>query len=332
MRLVSSMSNSTTCWREFKTATVNSNRRAPNSKSAWRSAPLIETSPLGIVTADLEGRIKICNSAFEKLFQYARAEVAGVNLVALVTPEERSEESGEIVRRLQAGEAVQATTQRRRRDGTLVDVEMYSVPLHVNDKHAGFLILYQNITERKGAEQALRVAKVQAEEANQAKSEFLANMSHEFRTPMNGILGMTQLALETPLSDEQREYLGMVKSSADSLLTLLNDILDFSKIEAGKLDLDLSPFAPRESIGEALKALGNLARRKGLELAWHVDAGVPTWLVGDSGRLRQILVNLVMNAIKFTERGEVVVSVEVESETQEEDELHFSVRDPGFGI
>ncbi|MHB8526941.1 MAG: response regulator [Candidatus Acidiferrales bacterium] len=293
---------------------------------------LIETSPLGIVTADLEGRVKICNSAFEKLFQYARAEVAGVNLVALVTPVERNEESGEIVRRLAAGETVQATTQRRRSDGTLVDVEMYSVPLHVNGKHAGFLTLYQDITERKRAEQALREAKAQAEQANQAKSEFLANMSHEIRTPMNGILGMTQLALETPLSDEQREYLGMVKSSADSLLTLLNDILDFSKIEAGKLDLDLSPFALRESMGEALKALGHLAHRKGLELAWQVDAEAPEWLVGDCARLRQIVVNLVANAIKFTERGEVVVSVSAENRTPESLELRFSVRDTGIGI
>ena len=293
---------------------------------------LIETSPLGIVTADLEGQVKICNSAFERLFQCVRAEVTGANLAALVTPPERSEESAGIVRRLAAGEDVQVTTQRRRSDGTLVDVEMYGAPLHVNGEHVGSLILYQDITERERYEQALLVAKEQAEEANRAKSEFLANMSHEIRTPMNGILGMTQLTLETQLDSEQREYLGMVKSSADSLLTLLNDILDFSKIEAGKLDLDLSPFALRESIGEALKALGHLAHRKGLELAWHVDAGVPTWLMGDSGRLRQILVNLVMNAIKFTEHGEVVVSVKVESETQEEVELHFSVRDTGIGI
>src|SRR5579859_164363 len=293
---------------------------------------LIETSPLGIVTTDPQGLVRICNTAFERLFQCVRAEVTGANLAALVTPPERSEESAGIVRRLAAGEDVQVTTQRRRSDGTLVDVEMYGAPLHVNGEHVGFLILYQDITERERYEQALLVAKEQAEDANRAKSEFLANMSHEIRTPMNGILGMTQLALETKLNDEQREYLGMVKSSADSLLTLLNDILDFSKIEAGKLDLDLSPFALRESIGEALKALGHLAHRKGLELAWHVDAGVPTWLVGDSGRLRQILVNLVMNAIKFTEHGEVVVSVKVGSETQEEVQLHFSVRDTGIGI
>jgi len=293
---------------------------------------LIDASPLGIVAVDTEGRIKMCNSAFERLFQYVRADVIGVELNSLVTPRECSEESAEFARRRRIGETVQATTQRRRNDGTLLDVELYGVPMRVGGEEIGTLVIYHDISERKKADEALRNAKEQAEEANRAKSEFLANMSHEIRTPMNGILGMTQLALETKLNDEQREYLGMVKSSADSLLTLLNDILDFSKIEAGKLDLDLSPFALRESMGEALKALGHLAHRKGLELAWHVDAGVPTWLVGDSGRLRQVLVNLVMNAIKFTEHGEVVVSVKVESETQEEVELHFSVRDTGVGI
>ncbi|HLJ40271.1 MAG TPA: response regulator, partial [Candidatus Acidoferrales bacterium] len=310
-------------------------RKRAEEQLAERTAyldTLIETSPLGIVAVDTEGRIKMCNSAFERLFQYLRAEVTGVNLNSLVTPPEWREESAEFARRRQTGETVQATTQRRRSDGVLFDVELYAVPMRVAGEDVGTLIIYHDISERKKADEALRNAKEQAEEANRAKSEFLANMSHEIRTPMNGILGMTQLTLETELNDEQREYLGMVKSSADSLLTLLNDILDFSKIEAGKLDLDSSPFAPREGIGEALKALGHLAHRKGLELAWHVDAGVPTWLMGDSGRLRQILVNLVMNAIKFTERGEVVVSVKVESKTPQEVELHFSVRDTGIGI
>src|SRR5487761_273172 len=293
---------------------------------------LIETSPLGIVAVDTLGRINMCNSAFEKLFQYGRTEVAGVDLNSLVTPPERSEESAEFTRRREAGETVQATTQRRRRDGTLLDIEVYGVPMRVGGEDVGTLVIYHDISDRKKAEEALRKAKDLAEEANQAKSEFLANMSHEIRTPMNGILGMTQLALETPLSGEQREYLGMVKSSADSLLTLLNDILDFSKIEAGKLDLDLSPFALRESLGEALKALGHLAHRKGLELAWRVDADVPEWLVGDMARLRQIGVNLVANAIKFTERGEVVVSVSTKNRTPEGLGLHFSVRDTGIGI
>ncbi|HEV2314243.1 MAG TPA: PAS domain S-box protein [Candidatus Acidoferrales bacterium] len=310
-------------------------RKRAEEELAERTAylnTLIEASPLGIVAVDTEGRIKMCNSAFERLFQYVRAEVTGVNLNSLVTPRECREESAEFARRRQGGETVQATTQRRRNDGTLLDVELYGVPMRVGGEEVGTLVIYHDISERRKADEALRNAKERAEAANRAKSEFLANMSHEIRTPMNGILGMTQLTLETKLNDEQREYLGMVKSSADSLLMLLNDILDFSKIEAGKLDLDLSPFALRESLGEALKALGYLAHRKGLELAWHVDARVPTWLVGDSGRLRQILVNLVMNAIKFTERGEVVVSVKMESETPQEVELHFSVRDTGIGI
>ena len=239
-------------------------RKRAEAQLAERTAylnTLVETSPLGIITVDTEGRIKMCNSAFERLFRYVRAEVTGVNLDSLVTPPEWREESAEFARRRQTGETVQATTQRRRSDGVLFDVELYAVPMRVAGEDVGTLIIYHDISERKKADEALRNAKEQAEEANRAKSEFLANMSHEIRTPMNGIMGMTQLTLETKLNDEQREYLGMVKSSADSLLILLNDILDFSKIEAGKLDLDSSPFAPRESIGEALKALGHLAHR-----------------------------------------------------------------------
>ncbi|MHB8410756.1 MAG: response regulator [Candidatus Acidiferrales bacterium] len=293
---------------------------------------LVEGSPLAIVVTNQNGVIQSSNPAFTKIFGYSKAETKGAILDDLVAPGEFSAEAREITRGRIQGKSAHLVTRRGRKDGSLVDVELYGLPLRVNGENAGGYALYQDITERKWAEQALRVAKAQAEQANQAKSEFLANMSHEIRTPMNGILGMTQLALETPLSDEQREYLGMVKSSAGSLLTLLNDILDFSKIEAGKLDLDLSPFALRESMGEALKALGHLAHRKGLELAWQVEAEVPEWLFGDCARLRQIVVNLVANAIKFTERGEVVLAVKEEGRTPTEITLHFSVRDTGIGI
>jgi PAS domain S-box-containing protein len=294
---------------------------------------LIENTPIGIAAIDTDDKIKMCNPAFEALFRYRKQDIVGTRLDQLLATSDVEHELDSNRKRVwESGTTVHVVTQRPRSDGTWVDVEAFCVPLSDHGKVTGALLLYQDITERKRAEEDLLRAKEDAETANRAKSEFLANMSHEIRTPMNGIIGMTELALDTKLTAEQRDYLRMVKTSADSLLKLINDILDFSKIEAGKLDLEMRDFAFKQNLSETLNTLAFRARQKKLKLAWHVEPDVPERLKGDAGRLRQVLVNLLGNAIKFTESGEVAVDVEKERSDGDGVMLHFRVRDTGIGI
>jgi two-component system sensor histidine kinase/response regulator len=285
---------------------------------------LVQNSPVAIVVLDNEEKIISSNPAFEHLYGYVSAEIIGANLDALITNSETRDEAARYTRESMNG-AVQAIGKRQRNDGSLVDVEIFGVPVIINGQRLGAFAIYHDISE-------IIRARHEAEEANRAKSEFLANMSHEIRTPMNGIMGMLELALDTRLTPEQTDYLQTSLHSAEALLFLLNDILDFSKIEAGRLELDSINFSLRNTIEDVAYTLARRAQDKGLEMACLVDPDLTSDLRGDPGRLRQILVNLVGNAIKFTHQGEIVIRAEPGEESDEHVTVHFSVQDTGVGI
>jgi two-component system sensor histidine kinase/response regulator len=302
----------------------------------WQSRQVLETSFDAFVGMGSSGRIIDWNPEAEKIFGWGRTEMVGKVLVESIIPARYREKYEEEVQEL-LGVGPGSSLNKRfelvavRRDEREIPVEITISSMRHNESHH-FAAFVRDLSERKRFEQDLRKAKEAAEAANRSKSDFLANMSHEIRTPMNGIIGMTDLTLETEITQEQREFLGMVKSSADALLVLINDILDFSKIEAGKLDFEAIDFLLRDTLDDAIKVLALRAQEKVQELACHVLPEVPDGLIGDPTRIRQVIVNLVGNAIKFTAEGEVVIEVHAQEELEGRAMLHFAVRDTGVGI
>jgi PAS domain S-box-containing protein len=313
-----------------------------------RYRDLVEHAKDVIFACDLDGRLKTINAAGERITGYAREQFCTMNLGELVVPEHQLLVASWLAQLRGGAAATDIEIDVRTRDGIRATLEINSRLVEPPGEPPTVESFGRDITHRKQFEAELRQAKEAAEHANQAKSEFLANMSHEIRTPMNGIVGMTEIVLATDLDDDQRQCLSTVQQSAEVLLTVINDILDFSKIEAGKLELESTEFRLREAVGCVLHSWSIQAYQKGLELACDIAPGVPDQLVGDRIRLGQIINNLLSNALKFTERGEVVLEIAVanggglrgtacRSETRTDRSvptvrLLFSVRDTGIGI
>lgn len=297
-----------------------------------------ETLGEGLYVQDTDGRCSFMNSEAERLLGWKRREFIGKpvhdtihSLTAAGLPLSASD--CPINKIAQPGQRMINEDQVFvRRDGSTFPVALVAQGIFKNGEYQGTVVAFHDISLRKNAEAALVSAKEAAEAASRAKSDFLANMSHEIRTPMNGIIGMTNLALETELDAEQREYIGLVKTSADALLNIINDILDFSKIEAGKMELERVDFCLTDLLTQTTRTIALRAHQKGLELLLDIDPAIPEIMIGDPGRVRQVLVNLVGNAIKFTEQGEIAVTANLVSVAQGDARIHVSVRDTGIGI
>ena len=305
-------------------------------ESEERFRGTFDNAAVGIAHEDADGRFLRVNETYCGIVGYTREELLARTFQDITYPEDLAAELEQFTR-LMRGELSSYSLEKRyiRKDGSIVWIDMSSsLQRDAAGGHAYAIAILQDISDRKRLESELRHAKEAAEAANRAKDEFLANVSHEIRTPFGAILGMTDLVLDTPLTDDQRQCLTTAKSAADSLLGLVEDLLDFEKIEAGKLELAPAEFSLRATLSDTVRTLTVRAQSKGLELVYHVQPDVPDALVGDAVRLRQVVLNLVSNAIKFTEQGEVVVRVEVASDPAPGGEavLRFVVTDTGIGI
>ncbi len=304
-------------------------------RSQRRFELAVHASPVALLIVDDAGTIRLVNAQFERDFGYLAAELLGQSVEMLVPEPYRAKHAdlrkaffrAPRNRAMGLGRELYA----RRRDGSEFPVEVALSLLETEDE---LLVLcgIADVTKRKQAMAAIQTAREAAEAANQAKSDFLANMSHEIRTPLNAVIGMTELVLDTELTSIQRDYLMMVTEAGDLLLSIINEILDFSKIEAGRIEIESTEFHLRDLLGDTMRTLAPRAHNKGLELAYEVATGVPDRLLGDANRLRQVLLNLVGNAIKFTDTGEVVVRFHCQPPTADSVQIGCDVTDTGIGI
>ncbi len=328
--------------REFRLRYGNEDRRSEKQGGNSPKADREDLQTLSLVVARTgnaililgsDGVVQWSNEAFAELTGYEQ-DTTGTSLDELMFgPSTNAAARQQYASSLGSGNESTFDALLYRSDGKTLWAEMKMIPVHDDvGELSRWIVLLTDISRRRQTEEALESAKRSAEASNRSKSEFLANMSHEIRTPLNAILGMTELALATDLTREQRDYLKTVKTSADTLLDLLNDVLDISKIEAGKMEIEEVDFNLAEVVRETSKALAVRAHERGLELAVHMPMDIPHALRGDPTRIRQVLFNLVGNAIKFTEQGEVVVDVEQQWQTDDEIGLLFSVTDTGIGI
>ena len=310
----------------------NVNERKKMEHELRKLSRALEQCPVSVVITDLEGRIEYANPKFTELTGYTLDEVLGQTSRILKSGDTSPEEYRQLWETIRTGEW-SGYFHNRKKNGELFWEAARICP--IRDSRGApthYLAVKEDITDRRRIEEALAQAKESAEAANRAKSEFLANMSHEIRTPMNGIIGFTQLTLQTPLAGDQRDYLETVESSGHALLRIINDILDFSKIEAGHLEMEREPFSLRETLAGAVSTVAPEAMGKGLDLSWDIEPAVPDALLGDSTRLRQVLLNLLGNAVKFTARGFIRVEVGAETVSGGTAVLHFAVKDSGIGI
>jgi PAS domain S-box-containing protein len=302
-------------------------------QSEHKLALHIQRTPLAVIEWNLNAQIVEWNPAAEAIFGYRKEEVLGRQVVELLVPASYRQKAIQEWNDLLSQKIGRHVTYHNlTKDGRTIICEWYNTPLDSQGRVIGVASMVQDFTERTRMEQELKEMRDTAIESARLKSEFLANMSHEIRTPMNGVIGMTGLLLDTELTPEQRDFAETIQSSGDALLTIINDILDFSKIEAGKLKFETLDFDLRNAVESTIEMFAERAHSKRLELASLICSDVPIGLRGDPGRLRQVLTNLIGNAIKFTEHGEVVVRVEKEHETDADVMIRFSVRDSGIGI